>query len=417
MVSAERVARRFLADVIADPKEILVKFREDIADFLRREEFVKDQLPKLKRFVEMIAAGTSNVREPGESQQLSEELNKGNSGRYDLKHQVLDGNWFHYGRNNARKLFWSILQQYALPPQLQKSIEAANKFWSKERTGVRIKAHRGTYDEDIEVFTAYLKIHAELLKQLANAEAAITKGKLHSDPEQAAKTKFTAGAFTVVNTGGFTDETMHKSVEIATAAEKAMTSHGLGKVCYGDVLISKRLQNKAGVAAFYLPSSDEMFIRADLPADSDHVRHVCHELTHRLVHKFLGMKRSAIPTLYAKILNKSEVPVAAGDYPPRGEVIVWNDKEFVVTGWDMRRQTVKVSPPQQLNSYYALPLTVVHKLQGKEPRPESKPEMSFVTHYAKKGGPEENFCEMTSFYVLGKLPEAQVPMLEEILFG
>ncbi len=434
MSLAENVVRRFLADTIVDPKEGLAKFREHVVEFCKREEFAKSQLPVLKRFIEMIASGTSNVQVPGESQDLSVIVNKGQSERYDLKWNLRDGFWFKRARNDARRLFWGIVQQFALPPQLQKSIEAANKYWSKERASVRTKAMKGTYDEDVEILASYLKTCAELQKQLANAEAAVVKGVLHSDPAQAAKTKFAAGPFMVVNTGGFDDDTMKKAVEIVLKAEKAMTSAGLGKCCYGDALVSNRLQKKGNVAAFYLPSSDEFFVRADLPDDSNTIQYVCHELAHRLDHKFLHNKKSAMITLYAQLRREDEeredIPVSA--YPRVGE-------EYTVTGPWAEREPGKTVKVKAINTrkktvqyfvkgefgypskvFYEIPLQSWWvQFKGENLEVQAKPAVlgKFVSHYAKTGGPDENFAEMVAYYVLGKLPEGQVKPLEEILFG
>lgn len=418
MSLAERVARRFLAEAIADPKEFLEKFRTRVVELCRHVDFAKADIPKLRAFLEENAKADADM-EGGptrydKTKELGVELNKASSERYQVGAEIKNGYWFMNGRNEGRRLFWSILQQYALPPQLQKSIEAANKFWSKTRTVTRTKAKYG-FGEDLELEVLYLKTCAELQKQLANAEAAIVKGTLHADPVQAAKTKFPAGAFTVVNTGGFDDATMQKSIEVVTKADHAMTNAGLGKVCYGDVLISKNIRNSKSIMAFYLPSSDEFFARADIPADYDHVRYVCHELTHRLQHKFLASKKASIIALYAMIHNASSFAIRAEDFPKKGEEVMWNGKKFYVTGVETRHKIVRVALSPQDSSYYRLPLEVFNKMKGVPPPPEAA--MKFVTGYAQKGGPDENFAEMVSFYVLGKLPAEQVKSLEEILFG
>jgi hypothetical protein len=435
--TTQNVVRRFLADVIADPKAELEKFRGRVVDFCKHEEFAKAELPKLKAFVDELTRASA---EPGgdekfqKTRELSQGLDKGQSERYNIKWEMKGGYWFKMMRSTARMLFWAIIQQYALPPQLQKAIESGNKFWSKERTVLRIKSMTGSYDEDIEILAAYLKTVAELHKQLANAEAAIVKGKLHSDPEQAAKTKFPAGAFTVVNTGAFDDETMKKAVDIVLKAEKAMTSAGLGKCCYGDVLISKHIRNKKTIAAFYLPSSDEFFVRADMPDDADTDKTVCHELAHRLEHKFLSNKKAAMIALYNKLLREHEEheAVPASAYPHIGEEYttqgVWAqrepDKKVRVKDYNLRKKTVQYYVLDEFgrtgNAYYEIPIQSWWAMfKGQNLELEAKPVVlgKFVTHYAKVGGPFENFAEMVAYYVLKKLPEPQVKPLEEILFG
>ena len=61
-----------------------------------------------------------------------------------------------------------------------------------------------------------------------------------------------------------------------------------------------------------------------------------------------------------------------------------------------------------------MPAAMFFKLKGVEQKVDP---LDFVTHYAKKGGPGENFAEMVSFYALGKLPQAQLDLLLPILNG
>jgi hypothetical protein len=264
-----------------------------------------------------------------------------------------------------------------------------------------------------------LKLSETLQAQIANAEAAIVKGQLHSDPEVAVKTKIQVGGFTIVNTGGFDDETMHKAAEVVEKAEKALTGHGLGKVCYGDILISKSINRKKNVMAFYVISSDEMFVRADIPADPDHVRYVCHELAHRLDHKFLPSKKKAKAELYYKIRFSAEKP----PLPHIGDEVPYQGKTLKVHGYgehnsikmvDPSEQGVEAAPgsPLQLKHQYTAPLETVARWMGWKPKDTS---LGFVTHYASTDI-DENFAEMVSFYVLDKLSKPLTELLEPILF-
>jgi hypothetical protein len=320
-----------------------------------------------------------------------------------------------------------------LPPKLQKSVETASKYWSRTRIqSPRFKTQSGSTDRWAEEVTKYIEIYDALTEQAANAEAAIAKGQSHADPTVAAKTKIHVGSFDVVNTGGFDDETMRKAADLVGKAEKLMTDHGLGKVCYGDVLISKTLDRKKAIAAFYLLSSDEMFVRADTPDDWDTVRIVCHELAHRLENKFLSSKSSEIKRLYSTIHTKaSDTPL-----PELGDKVLYEGKQMKVVDTDYRRKSVKVQEdsepvcfacgkpveghqpdaehkmPIVRRHVYTMPAEVFYKLQGKKLEVR---ELDFVTHYASTDS-SENFAEMVSFYVLGKLPKAQVDLLEPILF-
>lgn len=431
---AERIARRFMADAIVDPKEALAKFRVRVDVFCQREEFAKQQIPIFKEFAEALQQAAQDPRQGDEkyekSRALSNSLDPGARDRGSIKWDMQGGWWFREAKNIARPLFWALIQLYALPPQLQRSIESASKFWSKERKNFRPK---NTVSPDIEILTAYLKLCAELQDQVANVEAAIVKGVLHSDPAQAAKTRFPVGKFTVVNTGGFNDETMRRSVEVVSQAEKAMTNAGLGKACYGDALISKHIRAKKTIVAFYLPSSDEFFVRADVPEGSDTVRHVCHELAHRLEHKFLSNKRSAMISLYNHLKGedeeREEVPYDA--YPRVGEEYTTTGpwaardpgKKVRVKGVSYRKKTVQYfvldKDGATGNSYFEVPIQAWWvQFRGQNLEVPKKPLVlgRFVTGYAKSGGPFENFAEMVSFYALGKLPELQIKPLEDILF-
>ena len=210
-----------------------------------------------------------------------------------------------------------------------------------------------------------------------------------------------------------------------------MTSHGLGKTCYGDVLVSKSLTQKKSVAAFYILASDEMFIRADTPDNWDTVRVVCHELAHRLDHKFLSSKKSEIEKLYWTI-NNNAMDIKL---PKRGETCLYEGKPMIVTDLDFRRMSVTIiedAPPKCFacgqpvaghqpdaehkapilrQRAYVMPAETFYQLQGKEVDPSK---ITFITNYAKENA-AENFAEMVSFYVLGKLPPHLVALLEPIL--
>lgn len=403
---ADRIARRFLGDAIADPKEQLTLFAAAVQSIAKWEDAAKRDSPKIQAFIE-----AHNAKDYEQSRRLSDELTASSRARFDIE-LLLSGSWW-YPRIaiHARKLFWAILQQYVLPRNLQKSVEAANKFYSKNRINrFKPKSMAGSYDAAKEYLEAYLKIIGELHKHVMNAEAAIAKGQLHSDPTVAVKTKIRIGSFDVVNTGGFDDDKMKQAAEVVSKAEKAMTAHGLGKVCYGDVLVSKAIQAKKTVAAFYLPSSDEMFIRADVPSDWDTVRIVCHELAHRLEHKFLASKKAEIAELYRSL---SHYEIVGREYPKLGETFesATGEKGKVINH-DRRRRTVHVKLDMDApNLYHVVPVALWSKFLGQQ---EESGE-GFVTPYAGKD-PSENFAEMVSFYVLGKLPEPLKARLEPILF-
>jgi hypothetical protein len=229
---------------------------------------------------------------------------------------------------------------------------------------------------------------------------------------------------------------MKRAAEVVEKAEKALTAHGLGKVCYGDVLISKTVNRTKNIAAFYIVNSDEMFVRANTPEDWDTVKTVCHELAHRLEYKFLSSKTHEIASLYRQINTHSSF-LSDTSLPKLGETVLYEGKQMKVVDTDYRRKSVKVQEdaeprcfacgqpvkghqpdaehktPIIRKEFYTMPAAMFYKLQGKEMEVDP---MDFVTPYAKRGGPTENFAEMVAYYVLGKLPKKQIDLLEPIIF-
>jgi hypothetical protein len=403
----ERIVRRFLAEAIADPKMELEKFRERIKLFSEHEEAVRKDLPLLHMWMD------ARNKQESPPDGLAEKL-KDDRSRYTIRMDMQRGYWFMNNQPGCRRLFWAILQQYRVPPNLQKAIEAASKFWSKK--SVRAPKPESTwnvYSQDLTNIEAYLKVLDVLRKQLLNAEAAIAKGQAHADPAVAALTKTHVGPFDVVNTGGFDEATMKLAVEIVEKAEKALSGHGLGKVCYGDILISKQISNRSNVLAFYIGASDEMFIRADARASEATVLTVCHELAHRFQHKFLENKRGDINHLYFALLHSGE-----DDSPPQphiGDPVPYHGKVLKVTGYG-GRGSIQMKDPDDPNPnrYMSAPVETVAALMGWKP---AKKELDFITPYAKRGGAGENFAEMVSYYCLGRLPKPQVELLEPVLFA
>jgi hypothetical protein len=423
--AAYKVATRFLYGVpIADPKDQLHKFQDKVEVFCDTEELAKSDLEKIKQLVEAVDRKDSETAD-----HLSRELKLTSGERFTIK---LNQSRFNGTKNIAQPLFWSILQQYQLPSQLRRSIEAASRFWSRSKLPSyrpkyphsRLQARLpgwspllDIYDKAAEELEHYLKLCFEIRKQVSNAQAAIVKGKLHADPEVAAETQLRAGSFTLINTGDFKDDVMAKAADAVIKSEKAMRGIGQGKVCYGDILVSKTVNNKRNVPAFYLTNSDELFIRANIPSNWNTVSTVCHELTHRLQDKFLQSKKHDIVGLYAvlktqHLTNSNLVPE---EYlPKRGEeLIAEDDRVTKVIDVNRYKQQVKFmkegDPP---NVVYVTSLLYWLKMKGIEPHQIDY--KGFITKYAATN-PEENFCEMVSYYALGKLPKAQIELLEPIL--
>jgi hypothetical protein len=84
-----------------------------------------------------------------------------------------------------------------------------------------------------------------------------------------------------------------------------------------------------------------------------------------------------------------------------------------VVDTDYRRKSVSLKPVEESKYTYKMPVQQFNELTGKGA--VANDPMEFITAYAKRGGPAENFAEMVSFYAVGKLPKEQVELLEPLL--
>lgn len=410
MLPAQRVATRFvLADSIGDPRKLLEDFKHQLVKFEVLEPKADRLIDHLKRMAEARGTGPE-IQDQAAFHQLD---GAWASTIYSDVSSVAVGTEYIFRqlRGFGQPLFWAILQQLSLPPPLLKKVQAATKYWSKSDLKFP-KAKEKWMPRNGEKVLAYKKLLNEFHSQIDTAELALAKGKAHS--EEGSTTKRPAGPFTVINTGGFSDEIVEKAIKSVEVSAKMMQGIGLSKVCYGDVLISNTLTSRTSVAAFYVINSDEMFVRANVSPDHDTVRFICHELAHRWEHKFGSGKRNAIVQLYATLNTKAMFETDYKDFPSIGKTFQYEGRELVVKDVDFRRKTVKFhdqnDPPNMLSiapiKYWKA------KIEG-VPLPAK--DIEFVTEYAKKGGPSENFAEMVSFYAVGKLGPKMVEMLLPIL--
>ena len=417
---AKRVAERVkTGDAIGDPKEILAVYKRlltvyagkehDAKEWLRlHEEIKKHYLSVIDRRMKGEVIDPKEIEKKRRELQIERDGGGVGTGEYTNKGQSIIG-YLNHGFpsmvNTAKILCFAILQQLALPPKLRKSIEVASRFWSKSP---RLNVKGGSYDETIAKGVAlYLDLLDTFKKHEKLFEDALRVGKTHSDsdPEGGVVTKYKAGPFTLVNTGGFDDKTMVDKSKLFEVAAEKMHAIGLGKVCYGDVLVTNQLSNKR-VQAFYLLSKDEVFVRGDTGISLDMVHSVCHELTHRLEEKFLASKKPAIVALY----NTLKVHGMVEKMPDIGETVTYQGTTLVVDERDVRRKILKLMSPENPLRRLPVSLATFRVLKGDPPNP-----MSFVSDYAKRGGPQENFAEMVAFYAMGKLPEKQVELLLPII--
>lgn len=406
---ASRVYRRFLAATIGDPAELLGVFRERIlAKVCAFEHEARIELPKIREVVQTAASG-------GDVTRLVEHLAPTAKIRSEIR-DLMQGYWYAYRQREAEELCHALLQQYELPAPIRKKIELASRFWSKSRfVAPRTKAPRRSPEYDLVHLEAYLKLCDEVHAQERVFDEALRVGRRGDDVD--AVRKLPAGPFSVVNTGGFDEETMKNVAEIVKKAAGFMQDAGLGKVCYGDVLVSQTISNNRNVLAFYLPAHDEMFVRANLRGDFDTIQTVCHELAHRLSSKFLASKQRAIESLYRALKRQEDLALDDPKLRPTiGEVVSEKGKRFKVTGVGIWDNKIKLEPLDEAplaegtRATYSTSIAGYHRMKG------TAVVTPFVTTYAKRSA-EENFAEMTSFYAMGKLPEALKGPLEAILAG
>ena len=320
----------------------------------------------------------------------------------------------------GHKLFLAILQRYTLPAALRKKVEIASRTYLKSLKP-RFKAKSGP-PLYLEYILAYEKFLGALKLHLSVAKEALAQGKEHSEGGPEA-TRVEAGPFTLVNTGGFSDKQMAEVVEVMEKVTSLAKSSGLGEVCYGEVQVTNTISRQS-VLAFYLIAKDELFIRANVKANIDTVQTVLHELGHRYEHKFLGNKRG--PAVLYQTLEGQERRRSWGigtkpKKPNPGDTLEAKGKRYVVLNTVPSRNGFKVNLTIEgkPNSSASVALDAFWALKGEAGRnfDEDPNYIGFVSDYAKKGGPSENFAEMFAYFCMNRLPVLQSAPFEELVFG
>lgn len=412
------VERYITAKPIADVQRGLPAFKALVEEYTRHEAFAKTDLERLQEYLK-----AREAKDDAAAERANAQLKANESSRRAIWSELHRLTNFRRIQTVASDLFLGILQAYVLEPKNRRGIESASRFWAKKTIVVRDKPPRGmNLDMDqlrafmsMKNLEAYLNICAELHKQTISAGAAIVDGTLNSDPELAAKVKRKVGSFTLVNTGGFDDKVMARVADVVERSEKAMRGIGLGRVCYGDILVSKTIARQ-NTLAFYLISSDEMFIRANIRQNLDSILTVCHELAHRLQFQFLKDKVPDIKKIYGMLKTQSFLGPDVPDeiLPKIGDTAEQGGKLYTVI--EVQRYNDKVRLTQSdAPAALTASTSIANWLKLKGIEPHQNPRFrGFITHYAGKD-PDENFAEMVAYYALGKLPTVQVEMLTPLL--
>ena len=317
-------------------------------------------------------------------------------------------------RIEVQALFLGLLQQYDLPVEVRKKVEACSRFYEKTRF-----ASPKNFEAGVVAFQKLMSLYKE---HLALAKDAFSKATVRGVD---APTVLRAGPFRVVNTGGFDESTMNNCARVIEKAVHLLAKKGLGKVCYGDALISNTL-TKSKVLAFYLVSSDEFFVRANLKGkEGAALQTIIHELAHRLYFKFLQSQHRDIARIYQTIKSKVDQSTSDLEFeirrnpdlsPKPGDTVVEKGKTYVVerVGYGGSRSGYQVIMHREDDPSNKASVSLKGWALLKGIKPESKPGSGFITPYAGKND-EENFAEMVAFYCMDELPQDQVEMLEKVL--
>lgn len=411
-MTPERILSRFVqADDMGDPKDLLGPFEGVLGQLRTSIPEAEAARKTLETFLADRRSGPSDAPlafspAVAEARKTAEQAFYSLAARVNL---IVDA---------GHKLFLAILQKLALAPALRKKVEKASRTYLKR---FRVKGKSYGLEREIEYLTIYIKFAGVFFADLAVAKEAIASGKEHS-AEGAEATKFKVGGFTLINTGGFSKQVMDTIVEVMTKAETLARSSGLGQVCYGEVQVTNTL-SKGNTLAFYLPSKDALFIRANVKGDVDTVRTVLHELGHRYDHKFLKNDHG-VEKLY-QILSGEEIDYGLklrDKKPATGEV--WTSPkgdDYKVLGIERTRGKDMVYMQSVSNPKATARISLEGFLEQRDQgtardldRPDYK---GFVSQYAKSGGPTENFAEMFAYYCLSRLPVAQSVPFEALVFG
>jgi hypothetical protein len=323
-------------------------------------------------------------------------------------------------------LFLTILQSLSLPPALRRKVEMCAKVYAKVyKPRRKSKTFADIYLEYISHYEAYFP---PAQTHLAIAEEALSQGKEHSEatnPSEVA-TKIRVGEFTLVNTGGFPEKTMAEVGDLIQKASALLKSSGFGVVCYGDILVTNTI-NRSKVLAFYQIAEDELLVRANFKSTTEILRTVLHELGHRYQFQFMKGRDRDIAALYRRMAGEEDNRYRDNLEelkPQKGDTI-----EVKGTTWE----AIQVLPTfgrLGLNYKITLQSRDDPKMKGSIPLegwldnkglklrdPDNQSLRGFITEYAKRGGPDENFAEMFSFYCLGKMRKDYREAFEALVFG
>lgn len=396
---AHKVATRYLRSAVTDdPKRLFKSLRRRLDDYDNEEDTAKRYQKQLADFKKQTARGLI-VSQP--------------VGYTDILDIGVNVRFFNQYFREMWPLAVTILQGYALPATVRKKVERIARFWATKQKTRKPRLPRKELEQIDAYLTYYLKNLDTLREQFAVIEMAFSKGRLIAEGDDGDPIKVRVGPFTLLNLGGFDDQVMDEVAKAVKQASDEITTSGLGKVCYGDVHVTQKVA-RGNTAAFYMPRSDEFFVRADkkVRATGKLVHNILHELGHRYETKFLKNEREVLATLYALADTGYELPV-----PDPGTVLrdsKGNEYLVAYTSGDRVHLRSVVDGKASPRPDAKIHIEGYYMMQGVDPRQLDVDFKGFVTPYAKKD-PSENFAEMFAFYCVGELPPTQAARFEELV--
>ena len=457
---ARRVLARYLSGALVNPDEVIRKLRQNL-DVFDADLAAARKLQELMATVnKLMARGSSSAEE---ADRIVNEVESFKKEYQSINVKVLYGYICDF--HEMHMLAMAVLQKYSLPPALRKKVEGISRFWATKQTGRKPRMPSGYgVERMMAVVTYYLKYVEDTQEQLGVLTEAMAKGQLiaEGDADDVAKVK--AGPFTLINTGGFSEDVMKTVADVVKKAADYASTSGVGQVCYGEVHVTNKI-SKGNVLAFYMISQDEMFVRADASTSEKHMHTLLHELGHRYQYKFLKNKQ-AIERMYSQIKYKWHRDEILKMKPQKGETLTdpKSKKVYVVesVSGDMvhmrtehspeviqvvkeqARETVLKKRPElatprnpaeeQILQYSLeamekeilrrvgvvsakINIEGYYQMKGVDPRALGPDFKGFITPYAATD-PDENFAEMFGFYCTGDLPPTQSALFEqEVLNG
>lgn len=390
---AYRVLGRFLcrADLMGDPKALFAQ----LGDMKRELDFLQVYLPELLDGEAIIAVDYRARWKPSPEQRpVIQKLQDAESKMSVGQARAVRG----LGAI-CNPLFLAILQTLALPKTTRRKVEQQSRKWVRKKSP-KIKGRES------EVYLA--------TKGIVDEAYETAKEALEVGEPIGSESEIQVGSFKLVNTGGFKPDVMQDAAEAMNKAEGLLRSKGFGKVCYGEVYVTKTLHGSSNVGAFYMPPKDALFVRANFRQPIDLVHNIIHELAHRLDHKFLQGKQREINKLYGDLafhkqwLRPTDIPK-----PLPGDEIPINRKPHIIDRvLGPKIYVRKPDEPSPSNSYISMDTyrVIKNELAGKPPWGEE----GFPSEYASRS-PGENFAEMVTGYCLGKLAPKLREALESII--